>query len=96
MKLKFFTCLLVLVGSLVLARVTLADSGLQLTWSVFSGGGGTATDSNHFYSLSGTIGQPIAGNMTSAGGYGLGSGFWAGGGMSSGGNVYLPLVIKAE
>lgn len=57
----------------VLATAALAQS-YTIDWHTIDGGGGTSTSGG--YSLSGTIGQPDAGQM-SGGGYSLAGGFWS-------------------
>lgn len=47
----------------------------SIGWYKISGGGGTST--NSAYSVSGTIGQPDAGNAMTGGGYSLTGGFWS-------------------
>lgn len=56
------------------ASSLLADD-YDISWSTIDGGGGTSTGGN--YSLSGTIGQPDAGEMA-GGDYVLAGGFWSG------------------
>ncbi len=47
----------------------------SIGWYKIAGGGGTSTGGN--YSLSGTIGQPDAGNAMTGGSYSLTGGFWS-------------------
>ena len=63
--------LVLLVSIPVLAQT---GGGLDLSWHTIDGGGGTS-NSDSDYTLSGTIGQPVAGHM-SGGDYTLSGGFW--------------------
>lgn len=87
-------CLLV-AGSLWWAST--ARAAPQATYElVKSNVGPGGSGSNGAYSLSSSIGQPDAGEV-SAGIYTLGGGFWGGGvivSVATRYNVYLPLVIK--
>ena len=65
---------LVLIGTLLLARIASAQS-YSIDWYKISGGGGTSTGS--VYSVSGTIGQHDAGGPMTGGSYSLTGGFWA-------------------
>src|SRR5436190_23908160 len=58
--------------ALFMARVASAQS-FVIDWFTIDGGGGTSTGG--VFSLSGTIGQPDAGQM-SGGNYSLDGGFW--------------------
>jgi hypothetical protein len=58
----------------VLLGALAATAEYSVTWSTIDGGGGTSTGG--VYSVSGTIGQPDAGQM-SGGNYSLTGGFWA-------------------
>lgn len=90
-------------GLMILAPVAMlfaislasAQSGeVDLTWVTIDGGGAISSDGTQ-YSLSGTIGQPDAGSMSS-GAYTLAGGFWGGatGSGSPASLVYLPLIRK--
>jgi hypothetical protein len=83
------TCLAALTATATLGLAALpanAQTGgiFDLTWSTIDGGGGTSTGSNGTttFSLSGTIGQPDAGQpMTGSNGtttFSLTGGFWPG------------------
>jgi hypothetical protein len=79
----------VLACSLALAGGALAANGFAIPRSVIGGGGQPVTGSG--YVLNGTVGEPIASNLT--GGHtdpGLSSGFW----WPPRYEVYLPLVVK--
>jgi hypothetical protein len=80
---------------LALAAVTRGAVGYDISpWSV--GGGGATFSAGASYSLGGTIGQPVAGQI-SGGAYTLGSGFWGGGAVAlpkPHGPVFLPLVSR--
>ena len=71
MKLSVLITLAVLAGG-NLARAQ-SGGGFDLTWSTIDGGGGTSTGG--VFSVSGTIGQPDAGVMSS-GSFQLTGGFW--------------------
>jgi hypothetical protein len=90
-------------GLMILAPVAMlfaislasAQSGeVDLAWATIDGGGAVSTDGTQ-YSLSGTIGQPDAGSMSS-GAYTLTGGFWRGavGSGAPASLVYLPLIRK--
>ena len=83
--------LLVTVVVLLLAMPVLAMTSLNhdLSWYVFSGGGGLMSSSNH--SLQGSLGQPITDWMGSSN-HDLCSGFWCFGKV--GFWVYLPVILK--
>ncbi len=68
----------VLVIFLLAAPTVFAD--YELTWSTIDGGGGTSSGGP--YTLTGTIGQPDAGEMA-GGDYMLAGGFWPGGPLLS-------------
>jgi hypothetical protein len=79
----------VLVCSLVLAGGVLAATGFAIPRSVIGGGGQQVTGGG--YILNGTVGEPIASDLTGGHtGPGLSSGFW----WPPGYEVYLPLVLK--
>lgn len=61
---------------LALASLNLTAQQYAIAWSTIDGGGGTST--NATYALSGTIGQPDAGNVMTGGVYSVQGGFWAG------------------
>lgn len=91
---RIFFILSIAVLLLGLTTVAVAQlAGYDLTWWTVDSGGGTSTSIE--YTLSGTIGQPDAGNLSSDQ-YTLSGGFW-GAGVSAETNlqsVYLPLVRK--
>ena len=84
---------------IILALFALASAALaqvsanyDLSWHVIAGGGGRMEGGNH--SLLGTIGQSMAGTMSSSG-HTLDSGFW--GRSATVGQeyeIYLPLVLR--
>jgi len=79
---------------LVVTGVLAAGEVIQRT-VIASAGGDLATGGG--YALNGTLGESIASNGTLVVGasYGLGSGFWAGGGVVTvGGTIYLPVVMR--
>jgi hypothetical protein len=69
----------------------LALDGYDLSWWTVDGGGGAAEGGP--YSLTGTLGQPDAG-VLSGGTYILGGGFWGGGALAQGYELFLPLVLR--
>jgi len=86
--------ILTLVLGLALALVSapaLAGGGYNLSWWTVDGGGGTSTSVSPGYSLSGTVGQPDAGQL-SGGGYQVSGGFWSW--VKSVFEVDLPLVMR--
>ena len=78
-----------LAALLLLASVALAIDGYDLSWDVIGGGGGHSEAAP--YALDGTIGQAVAGPVSSAS-YDLCSGYWCGG--AAGNNIYLPLIMR--
>jgi hypothetical protein len=86
---------LALAACLALALPVLAQvsSNYDLSWHVIAGGGGKMASAGH--TLAGTSGQPVIGAMSSSpGGHTLCSGFWCGAAAETGGQVYLPLVLR--
>ena len=71
---------------------TLALDGYDLSWWTVDGGGGSSSGGT--YTLSGTLGQPDAGALT-GGTYTLGGGFWGGGALAGGYEIFLPLVFRS-
>jgi hypothetical protein len=71
---KRSTFFLLLTGLLFATPRFATAQSYSITWYKIAGGGGTSSGGN--YSLSGTIGQPDAGQM-SGGGYSLTGGFWS-------------------
>jgi uncharacterized membrane protein len=87
-------CVLLLAVVTLIARdsapaAAQSGGGYDLTWNTTDGGGTFATGGN--YSLGGTIGQADAGALA-GGGYTLIGGFW--GATNTGGNVYLPVIVR--
>ena len=87
-KTKIILWLLVLVCGLVLAVNALAANGFLIQRSVIAGGGQPAEGGS--FRLNGTIAEPVAGNLSIDGSYGLHSGFW----WKSGHTIFLPLVVR--
>jgi hypothetical protein len=87
-KRRFIPLAVVLVCSLVLAGGALAANGFAIPRSVIGGGGQQVTGGG--YILNGTVGEPIASDLTDGATYGLSSGFW----WPARYEVYLPLVLK--
>jgi hypothetical protein len=86
-----FTVVLVL--ALFVSGAALAAGSYTLSWWTVDSGGGSSSGSG--YILSGTLGQPDAGTLSSGGGYTLASGFWHGGApVLAEMKVYLPLVVR--
>jgi hypothetical protein len=86
--------ILVLVIVFLVNGAALAANSYILSWWTADGGGGTSTSAGPGYSLSGTIGQPAAGELSGTG-FHLSGGFWVGAGIPSAGyRVYLPLTVK--
>ncbi len=81
---------LVLLALLLVSSLALAQGGYQLVASVIAGGGGSLQ--NGSYTLTGTSGQPEAGQQFSNRAYALSGGFWHAG--SQGEDLFLPLVIR--
>ena len=86
---------LLLIAALVLlvaASLASAQAGdWALHWYTIDGGGATSTGGDR-YTISGTTGQPDAGNM-SGGVYNLYGGFWQPA-SPAGHTVYLPLITR--
>lgn len=84
--------LLAALGSMALAQVEtpgenlVAGSVAAIDWWTVDGGGGTASGGG--YTVSGTVGQPEAGGVSSGGIYGVTGGFWGVGVAWD--EVYLP------
>jgi hypothetical protein len=77
----------------LLASVALAQGSYDLSWWTVDGGG--AESGGGSYTLVGTVGQPDAGASMSGGDYTLAGGFWGvGSAGGSGGDIYLPIVVK--
>ncbi len=82
---------LVIALAITLAGMALAAEGYNISWAVIGGGGGQSSGGG--YSVSITIGQPIA--ATSSGGeYAVCTGFWCG--NTSGWHLYLPEMRKSR
>lgn len=83
---------LILLAALSVAAAQTDD--FDLVWHTIDGGGGTSSGGDRF-ALSGTIGQPDAGQML-GGAYTLQGGFWRAT-LASGARdntVYLPLILR--
>lgn len=74
MKTKFLFTLALIAGLSLPAMMSRAQS-YSVDWYKISGGGGAST--NGQYAVSGTIGQPDAGNTMTGGNYSLTGGFWS-------------------
>jgi hypothetical protein len=83
---------LVLLALLLVSAIAVAQSGILLDRSVIAGGGGGLV--NGRYSLTGTIGQALAGHPLHTGAYELSAGFWQTGAAGVFYQLYLPMVIR--
>jgi hypothetical protein len=91
MKTKILVLALALVLSLVVTGVTLANSGIERSRWVLSGGASDSTAGDA--ALRATLGQPVVGGVSGGGGdVTLEQGFWHG--ATQGYSVYLPLVLR--
>ena len=92
MKTKVLILTMVLVLSLLVTGLALANGGFERMHEVLSGG---ATDSAAGgITLRATLGQPVVG-VISGGDVTLGQGFWHGGAAAGGRyEIYLPLVLR--
>ena len=89
MKKKAILVSLILVCGLVLAGSALAADGFAIPRSVIGGGGQQSTGGG--YILNGTVGEPIASDLSLEAAHGLRSGYWW---PSREYAVYLPLVVR--
>jgi hypothetical protein len=76
---------------LALATVVRADSPPPVLRSALTGGGGTLAASG--YTLTGAIGQPLAGPVATQGQYALTSGLF-GGSVGASSHVYVSMVRR--
>lgn len=94
------TLVVVLLTGLLLALALLAGHGVlaqgsrpAVDWWVVAGGGASANGSGGDVMLQDTLGQPIVGPSSSAGGQvALSAGYWTGAFTRY--RVYLPLVLR--
>ncbi len=91
MKTKLLILALVLALFLTAAGAVLANNGLELPRWVL--GGGASDSAAGGVTLRATLGQPVVG-VVSGGDVALGQGFWHGGSLPGGYNIYLPLVQR--
>lgn len=86
---------LLVTGLFFVASTSLAQtgSGYELSWWTVDGGGHEMSSGD--YRLVGTAGQPDAYGLT-GGGYTLAGGFWGGGSLTMGYDIYLPLVLRSH
>ena len=70
-----------------------APDAYEISWWTVDGGGGTLSEGA--YSLSGTVGQPDAGQALSGNGYTLVGGFWYGVAAPEWYDLYLPVVLRS-
>ncbi len=87
---KQVTLLLLLVLFLLAGNV-MAQGAPSIPWSVIGSGGGHAEAGS--YTLDGTVGQPIVGQVSNLP-YSLCSGYWCGAAAPY--RVYLPLVLRND
>ena len=80
--------------AILITSFAVAQTGgvFELTWSTIDGGGGSSSGGS--YALSGTSGQPDAGEFSSGGNFTLNGGFWQNAEVNYGYAVNLPLVIR--
>jgi hypothetical protein len=88
MKKKVLMTLVTLLLLLAFGTVVLAQSGYLLNRRVIGSGGGTLKAGS--YSLTGTTGQPEAGQSLANGSYSLRGGFW----QNSNRATFLPMIIR--
>ncbi len=82
----------ILILSLVVTGLVLANGGVELPRWVL--GGGASDSAAGSVTLRATLGQPVVG-LVSGGNVTLGQGFWRGGSLAQGEyDVYLPLVLR--
>ena len=86
----FLVAALSLVASTVLAQ---SGSGYEVAWWTVDGGGRQMSAAQ--YTVVGTAGQHDA-NALAGGGYTLAGGFWGGGAVTLGYDIYLPLVLRSH
>ena len=92
MKTRVLILALVLVLSLLVAGLALANGGVEWTRAVLSGG--AADSAAGAVTLRATLGQPVVG-VISGGDVTLGQGFWGGGAAAViEYEIYLPLVLR--
>jgi hypothetical protein len=86
--------LVLLIALLAVAGVAIAaPTAFSIPWWTVDSGGGTSQGGD--YAVSGTIGQPDAGEVMSGGDYTLVGGFWGVGTAAPvDRNIYLPVVIR--
>ena len=89
MKTKILILLQVLIISLVVVGLALANGSVDLPRWVLGSGGSDSSAGN--VTLQGTLGQPIVGDK-SGGNITLEQGFWHG--SSNLQDIYLPLILK--
>jgi hypothetical protein len=83
--------------SLVGRALAQTGDGYDLSWWTIDGGGGTVSDGDIRYTLTGTSGQSDVGQVLAGGDFILAGGFLPGfnAGYGRGGNkVYLPIIMK--
>lgn len=89
-----FLFALVLLLSLAVGAVALAQTSadFNLEWNVIGGGGGESSSAG--YRVQGTIGQAIAGPpLSTSADFRVGSGYWYGAMGPAVSTIYLPLIL---
>lgn len=64
------------IAALIAGSAFAGGVGFEIPWYTMDGGGGTSTSAGGTFELSGTIGQPDAGQVMSGGSFTLTGGFW--------------------
>ncbi len=89
-----FLAVIVLLLSLTIGAVALAQTsaGFNLEWNVIGGGGGESSSAS--YRVQGTIGQAVAGPpISTSADFRVGSGYWYGAMGPAVSTIYLPLIL---
>lgn len=96
MKPKIMVGLLI-VGGILSGQLLAQESPSVVQRSVIASAGEPVTDSQGSYRLQGSLGEAIVSPVVTQTGYGLGSGFWAGGGVLPDiRKIYLPVLLAGE
>ncbi len=89
------TKLYFLIFALILLGNSLASPSIIMPRQLMGSVGETVSDKAQLYILNGSLGEPIAAEVTLGTDYRLGSGYWAGGGIvANDTTIYLPVIIK--
>lgn len=76
MKVRNISAVCLMILTIAAHSYAQSGGGFDITKSVLAGGGGTSTGGS--FSITGTIGQSLAGTTSSGGSFQLTSGFWGG------------------